>query len=176
MQCFAIGMKAKSEKVNLRNTSNQSIETTIEAILTENIHDKPKDATQSDAIQNRNLDKEFVNLPASFELSSYEQSQIAEILSYSEHIPEEDSLEIAPEMVTCAQFFNLTSFYARPGIKYCKKIPFFRHLNPDEQLRLIKPAMLDSMIIRVAFFYNKDRDTFTLAEVNQLKSSFGLTY
>ncbi len=104
-------------------------------------------------------------LPQTLALNPFERAQLAELRSYSSHFPEETDLEIVPMTMTCAEGFNLSSNYARRGVKYCKQIPFFRTLSREDQLRLLKPTMFESMTIRAAFFYNKDRDTYMMLEV-----------
>ena len=112
-------------------------------------------------------------LPQTLELNPFERAQLAELRSYSSHFPEETDLEVVPMTMTCAEGFNLSSNYARRGVKYCKQIPFFRTLSREDQLRLLKPTMFESMTIRAAFFYNKDRDTYMMLEVVMiLKNSF----
>ncbi|KAH9394082.1 zinc ion binding [Tyrophagus putrescentiae] len=103
-------------------------------------------------------------LPQTLELNPFERAQLAELRSYSSHFPEETDLEVVPMTMTCAEGFNLSSNYARRGVKYCKQIPFFRTLSREDQLRLLKPTMFESMTIRAAFFYNKDRDTYMMLE------------
>lgn len=112
-------------------------------------------------------------LPQTLALNPFERAQLAELRSYSSHFPEETDLEVVPMTMTCAEGFNLSSNYARRGVKYCKQIPFFRTLSREDQLRLLKPTMFESMTIRAAFFYNKDRDTYMMLEVVMiLKNSF----
>lgn len=107
-----------------------------------------------------------------FELNQYELRQIDEIKVALRVFEEEQHLEVVgvvPDPVTVC---NLPSLYIRRIIKFCKSIDGFRALNKEDQLIMLKRFTFDFMMIRIAFMFDFENQSYYSMAVRAVLDAF----
>lgn len=116
---------------------------------------------QSEQHQHHLVETPSRSLQLNTNLQAYERLQLEQVQYAFSAFIDESALEVAGQFQSAQQILNHPCLYIVPTITFCKRLPTFKALPPEDQLILFKNFFPEMDSVRVSYRYDHSVDGWT---------------